>query len=661
MCGIAGYLSRQQAASRDPLFSMLKSVGHRGPDSYSGFVEGGVAMGTARLAIVDLAGGTQPAVSDDRRVAVVFNGEIFNFRELRAGLEKQGHRFRTRSEVETLLHLYLQHGEGFVSLVKGQFAIAVWDGRGEDRLLLYRDRFGIRPLFWHRNAQTILFASEIKGLLSHPAVQPRLNAHAILQTIRFWTVAGDTSAFEGVKQVPAGHYLKLSAGEECLVRYWQLPVSAEVEPLYFASDEDYFAAFREQLDASIRRQRMADVPVGSYLSGGIDSTVVAARLSRQIDGPLKTYSVTFDDPDYDESFAQDLVARRFGFDHHACRISSGDISRTFPQVVWQAETPLFRTAPVPLFLLSRAVRKDGLKVVMTGEGADEMLLGYDLFKEVAIRLFWEKRPESKWRGRLLERLYRHLPQYRNRRYIQILMDFYRTTLQGAEEDPHYAMAVRWGNGKAIENYLSPVLREQAAAYDPCSALQPMLPPRYPDIDHVERAQQVEVATLLSNYLLASQGDRMSMSHGVEGRYPYLDDDFVAFVARLPRRIKLRGLRDKFVLRHAFGEEIPDQIRNRPKVAYQAPEMIAFFENGKMPDYAEELLSRERIQETGLFDPGAVDALIAKGRSATLSRLGMRDSVAYLVILSTMLLDELYVRSKLGIHSDIETPNNMELV
>jgi len=640
---------------------MLSTIGHRGPDRFGGFVNGPIALGSARLSIVDLEGGAQPAVSIDRRVCVVFNGEIFNYVELRKELQRSGVAFQTRSEVETLLHLYLKYGEGMVAKLDGQFAIAVWDGRGDEKLLLARDRMGIRPLFWHRDGKQLSFASEIKALFALRDVTARLDRRSIIQTFRFWTNIGETTAFENVSQLPAGHFLVIDKNGEHLVRYWDWPYQEVENPILLESDDAYFELFREKLNDAIARQRMADVPVGSYLSGGIDSAVIAALLHEQKQGEnLTTFSITFDDPEYDERAAQTVVANHFGFKHSTVNVRSADIGAAFPQVVWHAETPLFRTAPVPLFLLSRKVHDCGMKVVMTGEGADEVLLGYDLFREIRIRHFWGRNPDSAWRGQLFKRLYAYLPQYRNPRYFNMLLDFYRPFLANTG-DPHFSMAVRWANGEALEGYFSENMREFSTGNNPVAQLEPWLSEAYGQADDIARAQNVEASTLLGNYLLSSQGDRMSMAHAVEGRYPYLDHHFVEFAARLPRSVKLRGLRDKFVLRNALADQLPKEIKMRPKVAYQAPDLKGFFENGKAPDYVEELLSPNRVRDVGLFDPDRVSMLMKKARTFDLARVGTRDNMAFVLMLSTHLLDELFVRQSSSMSAKVPIPATMNLV
>ncbi len=329
MCGIAGFVTGSRRADRGVLHDMLSAIRHRGPDAFGGFVEGGVALGSARLSIVDLAGGVQPAVSADRRVAVVFNGEIYNYRDLRAEMMEGGVSFQTNSEVETLLALYRMHGVEMFRLLDGQFAIAIWDGE-LDRLILCRDRFGIRPLFWTMRGQNVVFGSEIKALAVHPEVALSLDKRALAQTFRFWTTVGDTSAFEGIHQMAPAHFLVVDGGTPRLERYWQWPLPHEVDSLDLADDEEYFESFVEQMLCSIERRRMADVPIAGYVSGGIDSSIVTLCLQAEMSPErLKSYSVTFEDPEYDERQAQRLVTDSFGFDHTPVHVRSSDISGAF--------------------------------------------------------------------------------------------------------------------------------------------------------------------------------------------------------------------------------------------------------------------------------------------------------------------------------------------
>jgi asparagine synthase (glutamine-hydrolysing) len=458
-------------------------------------------------------------------------------------------------------------------------------------------------------------------------------------------VVGERTAFEDIRQLPAGHALTWQQGQARLERYWNWPFSGDVEPLRLGSDSEYFEAFDEAFSRAVKRQTMADVEVGAYISGGIDSSVIVHKLAGlHPERTLSTFSVGFDDPEYDESEAQQAVVRNYGTRHHATRIGAADIAEGFPQAVEHAETALFRSAPVPMQRLSAAVRAAGIKVVMSGEGADEILLGYDLFREAKVRRFWARRPDSRWRGQLLRRLYDYLPQFKNPRYFNLTLDFYRPTL-GQVDDPHYAMAVRWAGGKALERCFSRELQPLASAYDPVAELGKWLPAGYGEADDVERAQAMEVMTLLGNYLLSSQGDRMSLANSVEGRYPYLDLEFVRFAARLPRSLKLRGLRDKFILRQTYGGQIPEQVRNRKKFAYQAPEKKAFFAGGSLAGWAAELLSPDRLASDGLFDPDYVKQYCLAPPARDAGRQSFRNNMLFMVVLSTTLLADRFIRHR----------------
>jgi asparagine synthase (glutamine-hydrolysing) len=638
MCGISGFTHRgDRQESRHILASMLEAIQYRGPDSTSGLVGGNYALGNVRLSIVDLIGGVQPAVSDDKKIAVVFNGEIFNYKSLREDLIYQGVKFNSASEVETLLHLYIKYGFDFIKLLNGQFAIAIFDLR-KDALFLARDPFGIRPLFWGMKNDQLGFASEIKALQQYLQSGLEIDQESLLEVMQFWTVTGDKSAFKGVKQIPPGHYLTFQNKKITLQSYWTLPFANLSGTLKLASEAEYFEAFQSEFSASVARQRMADVEVGCYVSGGIDSSAVACELTSQIGASnLKTYSIGFNDDEYDESDAQRRLLESLGLSNTSITLNDGDIAGVFEKVVWHAETPLFRTAPAPLYLLAEQVNKSGIKVVMTGEGSDEILLGYDIFREVKIRRFWAKNPESKWRGHLMKRLYQYLPQYKNSRYFNLLLDFYKSTL--TSDSPHYALALRWANGRALYSNLSADMQNRAQSFDPTIELERWLPASYGTFNDIEKAQSIELMTLLPNYLLSSQGDRMSLAHSVEGRYPYLDLEFVKFALSLPQNIKLKGLRDKYVLRQTFAKKLPDSVVNRPKIAYQAPEMKAFFAGGRLVDYAKDLLSPEQVRRNNLFNPASIERLIQIGERANNSRLSFRDNMGFIVALSTSILQQ----------------------
>ncbi|RMD83588.1 MAG: asparagine synthase (glutamine-hydrolyzing), partial [Candidatus Dadabacteria bacterium] len=599
------------------------------------------ALGTARLSIVDLAGGTQPIENEDGSLVICMNGEIYNYLELTGELRERGHRFRTKTDTEVALHLFEELGAEFVHKLNGQFAISIWDKQAH-RLVLVRDRPGIRPLFYHWNGKRLVFASEIKALFADPAVPRELDPRGIDQVFTFWTLLGDSTCFREIRQLPPGHFLTLSDGELSVSRYWDYPLGDAVEAGNSNRNDHWYAeALRDQLSRAVRLRLRADVPVASYLSGGIDSSVVAFLAQQSITSQLNTYAVEFDDPLLDESPFQREVALHLDTCHRSVRCAGTDIGRVFPDVVRHAEQPLFRTAPAPLYLLSALVHRDAIKVVLTGEGSDEVLWGYDLFKELQIRRFWSKQPDSRLRPLLLRRLYSHHPTYREARYFSLLTDFYRRHLLETDHR-YYSHLDRWANSASQKSFYSSDVRAELDGYDPLTTLDSLLPPDFDRYSPVEKAQYLECHTLLPGYLLSSQGDRMSMAHSVEGRYPFLDHEFIEFCARLPARYKLRVLHDKFILRRAFAACLPRAIVERQKHAYQAPEIPGFMENGHLMEYAAEALSESAIRKVGLFDPVKVSRLVAKAKSRTLDRTGTRNNLAFVQILSTQLLHHFFV-------------------
>jgi asparagine synthase (glutamine-hydrolysing) len=634
MCGIAGILF--DGAQEREVDLMLAMISHRGPDEFGTYADEGICLGTARLSIVDIENGQQPLRDPATGVVVVFNGEIFNYRELREELRREGIRFQTHSDTEVVLNLYLKHGLSFAEHLNGQFAIGIWDPRNQ-RLLLARDRFGICPLFYHEDGGGLVFASEIKALFATSRVPRSLSAAAIDQVFTFWVPVVGTTAFSGVRELPPGHLLLCRPNAAVkLTPYWRW----DFPGLREESDSISFDAAQEGLRAALSKavslRLRADIEVGSYLSGGIDSSALVALAMQQQPSGLRTFSVAFKEASYDESRYQKAVSAHCGTRHATVECDDTDIEAHFERAVWHAETPLFRTAPTPLFLLSRLVREAGIKVVLTGEGSDEVLLGYDLFREVKVRRFWQRRPESEMRPQLFKRLYAYLPQFSNPRYANLAIQSFKATLQS--DSPFYSHLIRWNNSGANKVYFSEALQAALAGCDALSDLRATMPADFFAAGDVDRAQYLELVTLLRGYLLASQGDRMTMANSVEGRYPFLDHEFVRFANALPQRYKLSGLKDKYVLRQAFRGLLPAEICCRPKFAYQAPELRAFFPlGGTRSELVDEHLNPDALARTGLFKAKAVEALLNKVRVSDLTRLGTRDNMAFVQMLSTQIL------------------------
>lgn len=638
MCGIAGILAsdRGRPPGRGELAAMIGRLHHRGPDGTGLLIDGAVGLAHARLAIIDIAGGDQPIPNETRTVWVVFNGEIFNYIELRRDLEARGHQFRTRSDTEVLVHLYEEHGEDFVDHLIGQFAIALWDAPRQ-RLVLARDRVGIRPLFYAETAGRFVFASEAKALFALPEIPRRLDLRALAEVCTYWSALAPRTAFEGVTSLPPGHVLVVAQGERRLRKYWDWTFP-DAPPDPRRSEAGCAEELRALLVDATRLRLRADVPVGAYLSGGLDSSIITSIIHNFSDTPLRTFSLTFEDAEFDERAYQKELVDYLGTEHSSLHCTRADIANAFPRTVWHAETPIVRTAPTPLMLLSGHVRESGYKVVMTGEGADEVFGGYDIFKEAKVRRFWARIPESTSRPRILERLYpylKHSPAT-GRAFTQA---FFKEGMEHRGE-PYFAHIPRWRTTGRIAQFFSARTREAVGAWDPCAAIMETLPAGMDRWAPLCRDQYVEAHTLMSGYLLSSQGDRVAMANSVEGRFPFLDHRVIEFASRLPPQWKLHGLTEKYLLKKSMKGLLPESVRTRAKQPYRAPDSQSFFEAGKPVAYVADLLCASSIAAAGYFDAPAVGKLVEKCRAGR--AIGFADNMAFVAVLSTMLLHEQFV-------------------
>jgi asparagine synthase (glutamine-hydrolysing) len=622
VCGIAGIVRPNESAvvAETALLRMARAIRHRGPDGFGLALDAGAGLVCSRLAIFDLPRGWQPIESEPLGSILVYNGEVYNHPELRGELRQRGVTFETTCDTELVLRLLDIDGVASLERLNGQFAFAWWQP-SHRRLTLARDRFGVRPLYYAlRGDGSIVFGSEAKALFASGEVAAAPDLAGIDDIFTLWGPRAPRTPFEGVRQVPAGSFIVWERGRIVAERSWWRPEYHRPELV----EGDLETLLRD----SVRLRLRADVPVGTYLSGGLDSSLITALAQDEIDHQLRTFSVAFKDPRYDERAHQEEVARAIGTRHHVVEATSRDIAGAFPDVVKHAEMPLVRTAPVPLFLLAREVRQQGITVVATGEGADELFWGYEIFKEVVLRDLNLRDPAQA--AELLQQLYSYLGPAAARRGPAWRRFLLETGADDEQLGSHITRAMATGT---VKSFFAPDVAEAMKNDASLERLRLELPPSFERWRPLERAGWLELSTLLEPYLLAAQGDRVSMAHGVEGRYPFLDHRVFAYAARLPATEKLAGMTEKVALRRLAAKVLPRTIAERVKQPYRAPEVAPFFDTDA-PDWVEELLSPAALAETGMWDGRRVGGLLRRCRAGRVT--GMRESMSFLGILSTQI-------------------------
>lgn len=636
MCGIAGrYNYRSSGDTSSTLIKrMVGALHHRGPDECGIYLDDWVGLGNARLSILDLSGGTQPIHNEDESLWIVYNGEIFNYPELREDLQKKGHTFATSSDTEVIVHLYEEKGSACLGDLNGQFAFAIWDSNKKE-LFLARDRVGIHPLYYLINEDYLIFASEIKSIFMDEHVARDIKPSSIHQVFSFWTTLPGETIFKNIQELPPGHYLKASQTQMTVQKYWEMPFYPPEEQLTWDTDQTCERIQELLLDA-VRIRLRADVPVGCYLSGGLDSSGIATLIAKNFNNSLRTFGIRFEEAPFDEGEHQRLMVSFLGTDHTEIQATHDKIGSVFADVLWHCEKPLLRTAPAPLFLLSDLVNKSGYKVVLTGEGADEVFAGYNIFREAKARAFLAKQPDSKFRGLLLGKLYPYI--FRNPRLRAMQQSFFSAGLDKVKE-PFFSHHIRWQTTGKITTFLSDEIRQAVDPQENYTKITQILPPTFNEWDMLSKAQYLETIIFMSNYLLSSQGDRVAMAHSVEIRVPYLDHRLIDFMGRVSPTLKMRGLKEKYILKKSFRNILPQQIVARPKHPYRAPIGQSLLHKTSS-DYSDTVLSDQALKNAGLFNITKVRKLFDKLR--TMDQPGEVDSMALAGIISTQMIYDQFV-------------------
>jgi asparagine synthase (glutamine-hydrolysing) len=655
MCGIAGIINLAGPAPIDMgrVRAMADAQFHRGPDEDGYFQRPGLGMASRRLSIVGLADGQQPIFNEDQSIAVVFNGEFFDYLEVRASLESRGHRFRTHCDTEILPHLWEDHGPDMLEKLRGQFAFALWDERRQ-QLILARDRFGICPLYWTRQATSegacLLFASEIKGLLASGLVKAQPDPRGINHVFTFFALPGPVTCFKGVELLQPGHFLTISLGQgngAAAVRdkiYWEIdfPNRGEEErgdfnPLGGNGRSRIVDEFEQVMMRAVERRLRADVPVVSYLSGGVDSSVVVAlatHLRKQSSatparngergGSIPTFTISIQDPKLNERNEASVVARHLKAETVVVDCGRQEVLQAYPELIRAAEGPVIDTACASLLMLARKVHSEGYKVALTGEGADEWLAGYPWYKIHRLLGMLDVIPGLK------------LSQVAGRAYLR---------MTGAPKFP-WANARRvlkaiggpnaWLNvyglfGSSKARFFSQGMWDHLGTHLPYDDLGLNLE-RAKKWHPLNRSLYLGARVMLPGLLLASKGDRVAMHSSVETRYPFLDEEVFTFLAKLHPVWKMRGLRDKLILRHLAARWVPRSIAWRRKAMFRAP--LDGFHTTKMPTFVDQLLSPESLARSGYFAPEAVAhwrqafrALRPGGNQRTMVEMGLVGVVA----------------------------------
>lgn len=648
MCGIVGIaaLSGQRPVARGVVRRMAAAIVHRGPDAEGFFECPGLALGSRRLSVVGLADGRQPMYNEDRSVAVVYNGELFDYPQRRAQLEGRGHRLVTRCDTELIPHLWEDHAENMFERLRGQFALALWDA-GRGLLILARDRFGICPLYWTRQTRPdgdwLLFASEIKALLASGMVEAAADVRGIDQAFNFFAVPGPHTCFKGVRLLQPGSYLKVrlqpASGRTRLDEriYWRISFPDQGQE---RRDDraTLVGEFEDVLMSAVERRLRADVPVVSYLSGGIDSGIVAALAARLRGQALPAFTVQITTPHLDETPQAAALCRRLGAESIVVRCGDDEILRHYPQLIRAAEAPVVDTSCVGLLLLAAAVHERGYKVALTGEGSDEWLGGYAWFKVHKLLGVFDAAPGLALSGavRRWVLMLMGAPKGAARRMRQIASSLGH---HGPYQDIYGVM------GLARLRFYSPDMLERLADYNPYLALEPDLA-RINQWHPMNRALYWGGRIHLPGQLLSLKGDRVAMNSSVEMRYPFLDEKVFEFLAGVHPRWKLRGFRDKYLLRLVGERHLPRQAAWARKGMFRAP-LHSLFGRGAA-GYIDQLLSDESLVRTGYFDPHAVGAwraAHARGRLSWRSRSAVELGLA--AVAATQLWHHLHIDASLA--------------
>jgi len=584
MCGICGIFDTKLSnrIDKNVLSRMVNKIRHRGPDGNSIYHSSNIGFGFQRLSIIDLNNGMQPILNETGSIILICNGEIFNYIELKNELINKGHRFKTNTDVEVILHLYEEYETGFINNLNGQFAFAIFDNK-KNKLICARDHFGIAPLFYTMINGIFIFASEIKAILEHPFIERNINLIALDQLMSFPGIVSPYTIFKNINSLKPGYYLTVEQGEKInIFEYWDLIYPKQNE-INYSEDENYYKEkLNELITKSVNYRLQADVPVGFYISGGLDSSIIASKIKNVTYGEKRnSFSIDFEQKEMSESNFQRMMSEYVGSKHHEKLFQVDDISSKLPDVIYYSESPLKETYNTASITLSKSVRNKNIKVILTGEGADELFGGYVGYKFDKLRQ----------------------AQPRNNDDNTILECNIRNDLWGDEnffyEKDYYAFA-------NIKKEIYSKTINDAYHYVNCYKSELINKDRITNIDILHKRSYIDFKIRMADHLLSDHGDRMAYANSVEARYPFLDKDLVEFTAQIPPDLKLKGFNEKYILKKVAHGLIPDEIINRQKFAFVAPGSPELLKQNN--EYINDILSYNLIKKQGYFNPETIEKL-----------------------------------------------------
>jgi asparagine synthase (glutamine-hydrolysing) len=603
MCGINGIAFSKASRRRiDPalLERMRDVLRHRGPDDEGVFLSDGVGLGHRRLSIVDVSRGHQPMTNEDATLHITYNGEIYNHADYRESLEARGHVYQTYCDTETILHLYEEHGSSCVDYLRGMFAFAIWDG-GKKELFIARDRLGVKPLYYvHTDDGSLYFGSEIKALLEARAVKPEINYAVLSDYLANHAPSGEETLFLGVKRLLPGHLMTWRDGEVSIRRYWDVDFSKEVEIL---DDKTYIEQWSELFRESVRLRLMADVPLGMFLSGGIDSSAIAAVMSGMVSEPIKTFSVAFREREANELEYARLVADAYRTNHHEIIVTPEQFFAALPRLVWHEDEPLAHPSSVALYFVSK-LASEHVKVVLTGEGSDELLAGYGRYRRTIWNLAWGRQynrlTPSIARDTIRKQIERMPPGGRMRQKLMRTFLVLSPELESIYFDNFAVFPT-----PMQQHMFTPETNDRISNIDPYVELRRLLE-RTKDLSLLDGLLYADIKTYLHELLMKQ--DQMSMATSVESRVPFLDHKLVEFTAKMPDAMKLRGGTTKYVLRESMKGVLPEKILSRRKMGFPVP--IGSWFRGPFKSVIDEYVLGERALSRGIFAPDFVRKLVS---------------------------------------------------